>query len=62
LLLVFLGGVLGSGALDFLLLAALLAGIAGVSFVGLGGRFGQGVDGRGWRCRILLGLIRHPWK
>jgi len=59
ILLVFLGGLLGSGALGFVLLAASLAGIAGASFVGLGGRFGRGVDGQGWRCRIL---IWHPWK
>jgi len=59
---VLLGCLLGGGALGFVLLAAPLAGIAGASLVSFGGRFGQCVDGRGWRCQILWGLIRHPWK
>jgi len=45
---------LGSGALGFVFLAALLAGIAGASFVGLAGH--------GLEVPDPVGLIRHPWK
>jgi hypothetical protein len=56
ILLVWFACVFVGSALGFVLLTALLAGVAGVSCVVFGGWFGQGVDGRGWRCRSLWGL------
>ena len=61
ILLVFCGCLLGGGALGCVLLAAPLAGIAGANLVSFSGRFGQCVNGQGWRCRGM-GLSWYPWK